>query len=78
MSDQSAPMRKRITEILESETGGKSYKAHKYSLDNAARPNPSYGDVDKELEWNEYGETKHGRQYVDLTKMSTGLCEKEP
>ena len=28
------PKNKRITEILESETGGKSYKANKYSLDS--------------------------------------------
>jgi hypothetical protein len=67
------PVRKRITEILETETGGKSYKAHKYSLDNADRPNPDYGDVEKELEWSEYGETKHGKNYVDLTALSRGL-----
>ena len=73
MFGQSTGMRKRITEILENETGGKSYKAHKYSLDNVDRPNPNYGDVDEELEWNEYGETKHGKQYIDLTKMSVEL-----
>jgi hypothetical protein len=63
------PKRKRITEILETETGGKSYKAHKYCLDNADRPNPDYGDVDKELEWKEYGETKHSKQYLDLSGL---------
>jgi hypothetical protein len=68
-----SPVRKRITEILADETGGKSYKAHKYSLDNANRPNPDYGDVEKELEWSEYGETKHGKNYVDLTALSRGL-----
>jgi hypothetical protein len=38
-------------QILADETGGKSYKAHKYSLDSTDRPNPDYGDVEKELEW---------------------------
>jgi hypothetical protein len=66
MADMTTPLpaRKRITEILAAETGGKSYKAHKYSLDGADRPNPDYGDVDKELEWNEYGETKHGNTAI--------------
>lgn len=71
------PTRKRITEILEAETGGKSYKAHKYSLDAADHPNPDYGDVDKALEWNEYGETKHGKHYIDLTNQSQGLAKDE-
>ncbi len=66
-------VRKRITEILEIETGGKSYKAHKYSLDNTDRPNPDYGDVDKGLEWSEYGETKHGKSPIDLTVLSRSL-----
>jgi len=73
MSEQLSPMRERITKILEAETGGKSYKAHKYCLDYAERPNPDYGDVDKSLEWNEYGETRHGKQYIDLSAMSKGL-----
>jgi len=73
MSEQTAPPRRRITKILEAETGGKSYKAHKYCLDNADRPNPDYGDVDKALEWNEYGETRHGKLYIDLTTMSKEL-----
>jgi len=70
-----APTRKRITKILETETGGKSYKANKYSLDSTDRPNPDYGDVEKELEWNEYGEAKHGKQYVNLTKLSESLAK---
>ena len=75
MSEQSATTRRRITKILEAETGGKSYKAHKYCLDGADRPNPDYGDVDKSLEWNEYGETRHSKQYIDLTEMSKGLSK---
>lgn len=75
MSEQLEPKHKRITEILEKETGGKSYKAHKYSLDNADRPNPDYGDVNKGLEWKDYGETKHHKQYVDLSEMSKGLSQ---
>ena len=73
MSEQLTTTQRRITKILEAETGGKSYKAHKYSLDNKDRPSPDYGDVDKSLEWSEYGETKHGKQYIDLTSMSKKL-----
>jgi hypothetical protein len=64
---------KRITEILATETGGKSYKAHKYSLDSTDHPAPSYGDIDTEFEWNEYGETKHIKQPIDLAALSRSL-----
>ena len=37
--------RKKITKIIEEETGGKSYKAHKYSLDNDRSP-LDYGESD--------------------------------
>jgi hypothetical protein len=75
MTTQLTSTRRLITEILEDETGGKSYKAHKYSLDSTDRPNPDYGDVNKELEWKEYGETKHCKQYINLTKHSKDLSQ---
>ena len=65
---------RQITKILAEETGGKSYQAHKYSLDGTDRPNPEYGDVNKSLEWSEYGETKHSKQYIDLTVQSKKLA----
>ena len=55
--------RKRITEILEAETGGKSYKAHKYNLDDPNRPSVEYGD-NAALQWKEYGETKQLKTYI--------------
>jgi hypothetical protein len=70
------PTRKRITEILASETGGKSYKAHKYSLNDPTRPLVEYGDSDA-LQWAEYGETKQRKTYIDLTAQSKALTTEE-
>lgn len=55
-------------DILADETGGKSYKAHKYGLDNNERPSIDYGE-DK-IVWEKTAETDHIRQYVDLSKKS--------
>jgi len=73
-TDNFAPP-KQITDILEAETDGKSYKAHKYSLDNVERPSPDYGEVNREIEWKEYGETKHSRQYVSLQSESKRISQ---
>ncbi|MDR3280012.1 MAG: hypothetical protein LBT23_05835 [Synergistaceae bacterium] len=35
----------RIMEILAHETGGKSYKSHKYRLDESERSSVEYGEV---------------------------------
>ena len=67
------PKRKRITEILEAATGGKSYKAHKYSLDDPDRPSVEYGD-NNTLQWKEYGETKQSKTYITLTEKSKSLA----
>ena len=45
------PKRNKVMEILAEVTGGKSYKAHKYTLDHAERPSVDYGD--SEIIWNE-------------------------
>ena len=37
--------RSRIMEILERETGGQSFKSHKYSLDNSERSPVEYGEA---------------------------------
>jgi hypothetical protein len=56
MLTQSTKKRK-ITKILEEETGGKSYRAHKYSLDND-RSTLDYGETDdKTFVWKKRGET---------------------
>jgi hypothetical protein len=57
MLTESIKKRKKITKILEEETGGKSYRAHKYSLDND-RPHLNYGETDdKTFVWKKRGET---------------------
>ena len=48
----------RIMEILERETGGHSYKSHKYSLDNSERSPVEYGESGKSTQWTRRGETK--------------------
>ena len=45
-------------EILERETGGHSYKSHKYSLDNSERSPVEYGESGKSTQWTRRGETK--------------------
>jgi hypothetical protein len=58
--------RRRITKILVEETGGKSYQAHKYNLDGADRPNPEYGDVNKEFECVQILVANHEQVYDDM------------
>ncbi len=50
-------------EILATQTGGESYKAHKYSLDHADRPEIDY--TEDENIWDSYGEKTHYTTYVD-------------
>ena len=44
------PKHEKVMNILAKETGGKSYKAHKYSLDNSERPSVDYGNSENCLE----------------------------
>jgi hypothetical protein len=48
----------RIMDILAHETGGKSYKSHKYSLDESERSSVEYGEVNNSVHWQRRGETK--------------------
>jgi len=64
MSGQSAPVRKRITEILENETGGKSYKAHKYSLDSTDRPNPDWSKRNHPITFRQPGGSERWRYAI--------------
>ena len=66
-------MSKKIMEILANVTGGKSYKAYKYGLDNAERPFIDYGE--DLIIWQKTAETEHIRQYVDLTKKSKQIAK---
>lgn len=58
-------------DLLAQETGGKSYKAHKYSLDHAERPEIDYGEDG--AVWEEIAETNPKKTYTGLAKFSRGL-----
>lgn len=66
-------MTKKIMDILADETGGKSYKAHKYGLDHDERPTIDYGE--DSIVWKKTAETEHIRQYVDLEKKSKQVAK---
>jgi hypothetical protein len=63
-------MSEKILSILTRETGGKSYKAHKYSLDNAERTSIEYSEHDKQITWKKTAETQPNRSYVDIETLS--------
>jgi len=59
-------------EILEHETGGHSYKSHKYSLDQIDRSPVEYGEAGNTIQWKRWGETDTNiKTYVPLGN----LCE---
>lgn len=62
----------KIMNVIAEVTGGKSYKAHKYSLDHADRPSVDYGNSD--MIWKRRAETTLHRTYVDLSGLSKKLA----
>jgi len=60
----------KIMNMLEAETGGKSYKAHKYSLDTNDRPSIDYGEDTKTVIWKKIAETIPHKKSVDLSSLS--------
>ena len=58
--------------VLARETGGTSYKAYKYSLDNAERPYIDY--LDNEIVWQKRAETEQVKTYVNLFDLSKRLA----
>jgi len=65
-------MADKIMTVLAKETGGKSYKAHKYGLDHAERPYIDYGD--DSITWKKTAETIPHRKYVSLEGLSKKLA----
>jgi len=63
----------KIRDILIKETGGKSYKAHKYSLDASERPSIDYGN--NQIVWKKTAETTRHAKYVDLTELSRSIAK---
>jgi len=69
--------RKKITQILAEGTFGKSYKAHKYSLDST-RSALEYNEVeDKTFVWVKRGETELINAYKPLDKLARFLAERD-
>jgi hypothetical protein len=69
--------RKKITKIIEEETGGKSYKAHKYSLDNDRSP-IDYGEGDdRAFFWKKRGETEPPIKYKSVEALANTLAERD-
>ena len=69
--------RRKITRILEEETGGKSYKAHKYSLDSE-RSALEYNEIeDKTFVWKKRGETELLTTYKSLDALARLLAERD-
>ena len=61
-------MSEKIMTMLANFTGGKSYKAHKYGLDNNERPFIDYGE--DAIIWQKISETNKGnRNYVSLVDL---------
>jgi len=67
----------KITDILEAETGAKSYKAHKYSLDNEMRPTVDYGGESNENIWKRTMETTIYKAPIDLSFLAHKLSANE-
>jgi hypothetical protein len=68
--------KKKITQILDEETGSKSYRAHKYSLDTD-RP-LDYGESDDcTFVWKKSGETEPPKKYKFLGDLATTLAERD-
>ena len=69
--------RKKITHLLAEGTFGKSYKAHKFSLDSA-RASLEYNEIeDKTFVWLKRGETEHLTTYKSLEKKARSLAERD-
>lgn len=72
-----ARKRKKITQILAEETGGKSYKAHKYSLDSE-RSTLDYNETeDRTFVWKRRGETEPPTTYRSLESLAKVLATRE-
>ena len=67
-------MSDKIMAVLAKETGGKSYKAHKYGLDHAERPYIDYGEGS--VIWKKTAETTPHRTYVSLEAQSRILTQR--
>lgn len=76
-SSDNSNKRKNITQILAEETGGKSYKAHKYSLDSE-RSTLEYNETEgRTFVWKKAGETEPPNTYKSLKFLAKMLAERD-
>ncbi|MCM1505903.1 MAG: hypothetical protein NC177_02030, partial [Ruminococcus flavefaciens] len=67
-------MADKVMQMLAEETGGRSYKAHKYGLDHAERPVIDYSE--DAVVWEKMAETSHNLpKYISLEKNMTECSE---
>jgi hypothetical protein len=64
-------------DILAKETGGHSYKSHKYSLDESERSSVEYGATNSSIQWKRRGETREYKTYIDLASLSRGVGDEQ-
>ncbi len=65
----------KLMTILANFTGGTSYKAHKYGLDNAERPFIDYGE--DSIIWKRTAETeKKNKKYIPLKDLGLKLADR--
>ena len=69
--------RKKITKIIEEETGGKSYRAHKYSLDSDRSTLEYSEQEDLSFSWKKRGETDPPTSYKSLEKQAHFLAARD-
>ena len=63
----------KIMDILAKQSDGRSYKAHKYGIDNAERPSIDYGE--DEAVWEKMAETAKPKTYINLLEKSRELLK---
>ncbi len=76
-SETNVSKRKKLTKIIEEETGGKSYKAHKYSLDSDRTILEYASHEDSTFIWKKRGETEPLASYKNLKALSVKLAERD-
>ena len=67
--------RNKICDVLTQTTGGKSYKAYKYSLDATVRPVIDYGDT--EIIWKKTAETTRYTHHRNLHDLCNNIAKRE-
>jgi len=67
----------RALKIVEQETGGKSFKSHKFCFEEYTSPDQNYED-NREFLPKQYGETEHLRTSKDLKGFADSLCRRAP